>query len=190
MKPSINPIKNGPLHVDGVTQIQRNGEMQSVDGPLFLCRCGQSQNKPYCDGSHNRVGFDDSRPENPDDERLSFKQARLTVYENVAICCHAGHCPKGQPDQWNLTDVGAMINIVRSCPSGALSYALDDIEHRDVDRETKLIVDDLSPIKVEGGIELRNTTWGDGASQEHYALCTCGQSKMKPFCDGSHDSLA
>ncbi len=187
MKPSINPIENGPLKVEGVQRMHRNGEEQTVDDPMFLCRCGQSQNKPHCDGSHAKVNFDDSRPDNPNDQRLTFRKGRLTVYENVAICCHAGNCPKGQPDQWDMNDVGAMINTVRACPSGALSYALDDLEHRDVDRPHKLIVDDLKPIKVEGGIELRGTSWGEGASKEHYALCTCGQSKMKPFCDGSHN---
>ena len=80
-----------------------------------------------------------------------------------------------------------IIEVVKSCPSGALSYALDDAEHRDTAREAKLIVDDLSPIRVEGGIELEAARWGEGASREHYALCTCGQSRMKPFCDGSHD---
>jgi CDGSH-type Zn-finger protein len=187
MKPSIKPIKNGPLQVSGITSIERNGQTQTVEGPVFLCRCGQSANKPYCDGSHAKVGFDDARPDNPDDRRLTFKKDRLTVYENVAICCHAGHCPKGQPDQWDLDDVDGIINIVKSCPSGALSYALDDTEHRDTERGAKLIVDDLSPVKAEGGIELQAVSWGEGASREHYALCTCGRSGMKPFCDGSHD---
>ncbi|MGJ8677019.1 MAG: glutamate synthase-related protein [Akkermansiaceae bacterium] len=45
------------------------------------------------------------------------------------------------------------------------------------------------PLEIEGGIELHNTEWGEGASREHYALCRCGASKMKPFCDGTHDEV-
>ncbi|MDB4265516.1 glutamate synthase-related protein [bacterium] len=45
------------------------------------------------------------------------------------------------------------------------------------------------PLEIEGGIDLHNTSWGEGASKEHFALCRCGASKMKPFCDGSHDKV-
>ena len=37
-----------------------------------------------------------------------------------------------------------------------------------------------------GGVDLLQVEWGDGASKEHYALCRCGASKNKPFCDGTH----
>ena len=39
---------------------------------------------------------------------------------------------------------------------------------------------------VVGGIALACETWGREASREHYALCRCGKSKRKPFCDGAH----
>ncbi|MBC5823419.1 MAG: CDGSH iron-sulfur domain-containing protein [Candidatus Eremiobacteraeota bacterium] len=42
------------------------------------------------------------------------------------------------------------------------------------------------PYRITGGADLKDDTWGEGASREHYALCRCGHSKNKPFCDGSH----
>jgi 3-phenylpropionate/trans-cinnamate dioxygenase ferredoxin subunit len=59
----ITVSRNGSLKVEGNVQLvdPDGNELPTRDGlPFFLCRCGQSQNKPFCDGSHNRVGFDGS----------------------------------------------------------------------------------------------------------------------------------
>lgn len=50
---------NGPLHFDGVVEISGEGHEGSARflGP-WLCRCGASKNKPFCDGSHKEIGFE------------------------------------------------------------------------------------------------------------------------------------
>jgi CDGSH iron-sulfur domain-containing protein 3 len=51
---------NGPIVIEGdeVTVVDWNGqEYQIVKRPVALCRCGQSGNKPFCDGSHKTCGF-------------------------------------------------------------------------------------------------------------------------------------
>lgn len=54
----IEPIRNGPLHVSGNLEvITGTGKTVNRVTECWLCRCGQSANKPYCDGSHKRVGF-------------------------------------------------------------------------------------------------------------------------------------
>jgi uncharacterized Fe-S cluster protein YjdI/CDGSH-type Zn-finger protein len=54
----INPRPNGPLFVRGPIRIvDRDGETIREDTRLALCRCGHSENKPFCDGSHRLVGF-------------------------------------------------------------------------------------------------------------------------------------
>ena len=56
---SIQPSDNGPLLVKGpVHLVDSAGNEFRIDARnIALCRCGASQNKPFCDGSHARVGF-------------------------------------------------------------------------------------------------------------------------------------
>lgn len=52
---------NGPLRVSGDFVIRDgNGREFDLSGrnTISLCRCGHSENKPFCDGSHKRIGFD------------------------------------------------------------------------------------------------------------------------------------
>ena len=61
--PSIHPIVDGPYRVRGAVQvIGVDGEPYEVRERQTLCRCGQSQNKPFCDGSHWYAGFRDPAP--------------------------------------------------------------------------------------------------------------------------------
>jgi hypothetical protein len=81
-----------------------------------------------------------------------------------------------------------IIETIRKCPSGALSYSIDGVEYRDDKTRTpKVAVSKNGPYLVTGGIELAGVeNWAEGASKEHYTLCRCGASKNKPFCDGMH----
>jgi uncharacterized Fe-S cluster protein YjdI len=55
---TISPQPNGPLYVRGrVRIVGAHGEVVREDTRIALCRCGHSENKPFCDGSHRRVGF-------------------------------------------------------------------------------------------------------------------------------------
>lgn len=54
----VQPVNNGPLHVSGNLEvITGTGRTINRVTECWLCRCGHSGNKPYCDGSHKRVGF-------------------------------------------------------------------------------------------------------------------------------------
>jgi CDGSH-type Zn-finger protein len=55
---TINARPNGPLYVRGHVQITgTGGQLIREDTRVALCRCGHSENKPFCDGSHRRAGF-------------------------------------------------------------------------------------------------------------------------------------
>ena len=56
---SITPYVNGPLEVKGPVRVNASDgtEIRSADS-VYLCRCGASANKPFCDGSHKRIGFE------------------------------------------------------------------------------------------------------------------------------------
>jgi CDGSH-type Zn-finger protein/uncharacterized Fe-S cluster protein YjdI len=54
----VTPIRNGPLMVEGSLEIcSASGRTISREQRTSLCRCGQSANKPFCDGTHNKIGF-------------------------------------------------------------------------------------------------------------------------------------
>ena len=55
---SIEPRLDGPLIVKGGAQcVNSRGEALAAKDPFFLCRCGGSANKPFCDGTHKKNGF-------------------------------------------------------------------------------------------------------------------------------------
>jgi CDGSH-type Zn-finger protein/uncharacterized Fe-S cluster protein YjdI len=55
---SVKPLKDGPLRLDGnLTMYAASGRAAWRGDSLFLCRCGASNNKPFCDGSHRAAGF-------------------------------------------------------------------------------------------------------------------------------------
>jgi len=54
----IEPRENGPLRVQGVKEFRNSrGEAITTEETFFLCRCGASQNKPFCDGTHKKIGI-------------------------------------------------------------------------------------------------------------------------------------
>lgn len=60
----IRPVPNGPLGLVGPVEVtDANGGRIGRGKKVFLCRCGQSSNKPFCDGSHKEAGFRAPAPE-------------------------------------------------------------------------------------------------------------------------------
>jgi CDGSH-type Zn-finger protein len=57
---TITVKANGSLQVKGATIIGADGVVITTEESVFLCRCGHSQNKPFCDGAHRAAGFEDS----------------------------------------------------------------------------------------------------------------------------------
>ena len=56
-KITLSLIKNGPISFRGRLRLHNNLGQECVKQRGSLCRCGQSANKPFCDGSHEKVGF-------------------------------------------------------------------------------------------------------------------------------------
>ena len=55
----IKAIRNGPLEVAGPVELtdSSGAPRETSEDPIYLCRCGQSADKPFCDGTHKKVGF-------------------------------------------------------------------------------------------------------------------------------------
>ncbi len=203
-KPKNACLPNGPYYLLNelapkvISNIQNSrGEPCSTIPGVALCRCGGSNNKPFCDGTHGRIGFTDGKQtDGALDKRMDYVGKKITIHDNRGICAHAGHCTNNLAAVFKLnkepwidpdgTSVEEIIDTIRKCPSGALSYTIDGVEHRDQDRATMVTVTKDGPYAVTGGIELVQHLQGEEASAEHYTLCRCGGSKNKPFCDGTH----
>ena len=199
MSPKIECLKNGPLIVDGLANLTRIGTetVYETKKRIALCRCGESGNKPFCDGTHAAAGFEDEKdPDRTADRRQSYAGERITIHDNRGICAHAGICTdrlasvfRHKQEPWIVPDgapVEEIVEIVRACPSGALSYAIEGVEKRVDAGEPRILVAPKGPYAVKGAVELVGVEWGEGAQRDCYDLCRCGQSKNKPFCDGSH----
>lgn len=197
-KPTITPRPNGPLLVKGLQHLRNSkGERLETRPTLALCRCGHSANKPFCDGTHSRVGFTDAYEADGSADRVDeYKGPELTILDNRFLCAHVGACSDGLPEvfryqqePWIVPDAAEaerIREVIARCPSGALAYAQGGREVRAGEREPAVTVSKNGPYHVVGAIALATDAWGQGASREHYALCRCGKSKRKPFCDGSH----
>lgn len=64
-EPKITVNPDGSLKIEGDVLLQdhEGNVIETREGkPYFLCRCGQSTRKPFCDGTHNRIDFDGSFP--------------------------------------------------------------------------------------------------------------------------------
>jgi hypothetical protein len=83
-------------------------------------------------------------------------------------------------------DAQETIRVIRTCPSGALSYTNDGVLSKDWDHEQGIILSKDGPYDVQGYVELEDPDGNTPESKEHYTLCRCGHSKNKPFCSGQH----
>ncbi len=196
---TIRPEINGPYIVRNLRKLTNSkGETLAVRPIVALCRCGGSKIKPYCDGTHAAIGFDSAKsatPRAPDHlDRHDGKE--VSVLDNRGTCCHFGNCTDHLPTVFHedgnvfITPDGdapeKIIDIVRACPSGALGFIRDGVTYSGEEREQEIYVAENASYYVRGGIELEGEPMNQGANREHYALCRCGQSKNKPFCDGTH----
>lgn len=193
----IRASKNGPYVVSGLKHLTESvGTLiEQNQQAVALCRCGQSANKPFCDGTHGKVGFSDEKLEGRQ-PRLSeaYVGKEITIHDDRGICAHAGYCTGGLPkvfrmrtEPWIDPDaetVEAIIDTIKKCPSGALSYSIDGIKYDQYSDEPGIVVTEDGPYVVKGTIELMVEDQPE--SKEHYALCRCGHSKNKPYCNGQH----
>lgn len=196
MKYSIKPLTDGSLEVlFDKNVIFYDGALVDVKSGAHLCRCGHSQNKPFCDGAHLKVGFV-SQKEIESEKIQTYKGNEITIHFNRSICAGAGKCVDGLPEvfrsgseeSWIFPNEGTIekiIQTVKSCPSGALTYEIHNQIAIDQRVTPKLEIIKNGPYVVEGFTLLACDT-PTNASKSKYTLCRCGHSQNKPYCDYSH----
>ncbi|MEZ5777240.1 MAG: CDGSH iron-sulfur domain-containing protein [Paracoccaceae bacterium] len=196
-KVTIEPRENGPLVVKGLDALKGpDGQALEVKPVVALCRCGGSQNKPFCDGSHAKNGFVDSGGTPAGRNRvIDYAGAAVTVTFNPLVCAHAAECARIAPNvfnsaekPWIQPDKGTRTEIeevIAHCPSGALALRLDDdLTHLVAERARIEVMRD-GPYFVHDA-EIATPHPGEATTPRKYVLCRCGKSGIKPYCDGSH----
>lgn len=194
----IEARDSGPYIISNVSDFKTSrAESVKTARTMVLCRCGKSGSKPHCDGTHTKIDFRTSKIEGRQPDRVDdYVGKEITIHDNRGVCSHAGYCTDNLPSVWRMrtepwidpdgASVEEIIRVIGMCPSGALSYTLNNIKHDAVEREPGINLSKDGPYCVEGGIGLEDYNGSTPELNEHYALCRCGGSKNKPFCDGTH----
>ena len=167
-----------------------------------LCRCGQSSDKPFCDDTHKKVRFDGTETADRQpylDQAEVFEGPTMLLMDAESLCAFARFCdPKGRV--WNLvrqTDDPEARQLVEyqsgHCPGGRL-VAADRETGKTLEPEFEPslgLIEDTArgvsgPIWVRGGVPIVSADGNLYEVRNRVALCRCGRSANRPFCNGSH----
>ena len=167
-----------------------------------LCRCGHSQHKPFCDGTHVEVFFDGTETASREPylahvDETSGPEMELT--DAPLLCASARFCDRdgGVWDRTRQSDdpqsKAVALNEVWNCPAGRL--ALWDKEGNPIEPDfapSIVLAEDpylgvRGPLWVHGGIPIESANGAPYERRNRVTLCRCGHSTNKPFCDGKHE---
>lgn len=218
----IQIMKDGPYLVHGRPEIRQEfilpndrgnsweyGSGRTFTGndgrrPVALCRCGHSEDAPFCDGMHRKVGFDGTETATHAsilDGAKQYPGPNYILLDNEAYCAFARFCDAfGQV--WNLVAEGEQLSdelCIREtfhCPSGRLMIRKRDdaslLEPR-LEQAIGVLEDPAigcsGPLYVKGGIRVESAMGKSYEVRNRQTLCRCGMSSNKPFCNGAHASV-
>ena len=216
-RPGVEITDNGPYHVTGHLPLGRTtigvdadgnsvewvaGDEYPSEGEYWLCRCGHSGSKPFCDGTHAKIGFDGTETASREpylQQAKALKGPGYTLTDAPALCASARFCdPNGTV--WKqihqADDPQVRENLVRQtcdCPSGRLvlwdnasGKALEPGFEPSVVSIADPAEDCLGPLWVRGGVQVKAADGFNYEVRNRMTLCRCGASNNKPFCDGMH----
>ena len=135
------------------------------------------------------------------DKTKEYSNGEVTIVWKPDICIHSELCVKGLPGVFDpnarpwINAAGAstqaIVDQVKKCPSGALSYYMNDEKGKEVEVEAERIVEVMpnGPLMVYGNIKLKHSDGTETKQNRVSAFCRCGASGNKPFCDGSHKKI-
>ncbi len=128
-----------------------------------------------------------------------YTNDKIVVCWEPEKCIHSRNCVKGLPEvfdrskrPWiNMSGASSeeIMKVIDRCPSGALSYRKAGVEASSPDSSASIKVLKKGPLLVEGSCRLIDRDGKEIESCGPFALCRCGGSKKKPFCDGTHAEI-
>lgn len=129
--------------------------------------------------------------------KKKYSNGEMTILWQPGKCIHAAACVKALPKVFNPkirpwikmenAETEAIKHAVSQCPSGALSYSMDDASNEEAAAlETKVEVLENGPLLVYGTLEVTDKDGNKETKNKTTAFCRCGASQNKPYCDGAH----
>lgn len=129
-----------------------------------------------------------------------YSNGEITVVWKPDVCIHSAICFKGLPRVFNpnnrpwVTIEGsnseAIMQQIDKCPSGALSYFKNETPSNTVtEKETIVEVAKNGPVLIYGNIKIKDANGAETTRNKVTALCRCGASNNKPYCDGTHAKI-
>lgn len=166
-----------------------------------LCRCGLSTNPPFCDGAHGE-GFDGtevaSREPYATRATKRVEGSTMTLLDD-GRCAYARFCHLPKGSIWDLTRADHVGNnreealrAAAECPTGRFVFLDKEGNELGEDPEPEIIILHDVKRRASSGIFVRGHIIIEAADGTEYeprrqvALCRCGRSKEKPFCDAEH----
>lgn len=213
-KPKINIIKNGPYVVTGNVPlyekiiVPKGKRYEFKAGRVFpqtqeyaLCRCGKSKNLPFCDGSHEKAGFIGTETASNDryEERAELLEGPDINLLDDHRCAFARFCHREEGNVWELTENSGdpkhkeeAVKAASDCPAGRLTAI--DKTGKAIEPEYEPSIDIIQDpenevsagIFVKGNIPIESADGHIYEIRNRAALCRCGKSRNKPFCDATH----
>ncbi|MDA4137350.1 MAG: CDGSH iron-sulfur domain-containing protein [Thaumarchaeota archaeon] len=190
---------------EGLSWNLKSAKTFKTEDDYRLCRCGHSKTKPFCDDSHAKIRFDgkETATRKPYERQADiFDGATMTLSDAEQLCAFSRFCDPGGKI-WGLMgqtdDPDARKLAIREenhCLSGRLVLH-DKKTGEDIEPKLKPsigIVEDPAlgcsgPLYVQGGIRVESEDGTPYEIRNRVALCRCGASVNKPFCNGSHASI-
>lgn len=132
---------------------------------------------------------------------LKYSNKEITILWKPNLCIHSTNCWKGLLAVFNpslkpwINAYGAktekIIDQVCKCPSGALSYVLNEEKESTSKEHIESIehvveVTENGPLLIYGTIKVKDSEGNETVKNKTTAFCRCGGSKNKPYCDGTH----
>jgi CDGSH-type Zn-finger protein/uncharacterized Fe-S cluster protein YjdI len=133
-----------------------------------------------------------------DKKVFRFAGEKVDALWDGRLCIHVGECTRAKGglfesgrDPWGKPDEGEadyVAEVVRRCPSGALWVERKDGGAAEsAPDENVAVIANNGPIYLSGDLDIDGAVDDMPAVRYRAALCRCGDSKNKPFCDNSHE---
>ncbi|MDP4115106.1 MAG: (4Fe-4S)-binding protein [Bacteroidota bacterium] len=130
-----------------------------------------------------------------------YTNGEVTVVWKPKSCIHSTFCWRGLPEVFNPSKrpwvmpenstTKRIIEQVEKCPSGALSYYINDgsVTKKEIKSEHMVEVTPNGPLLIYGDITVKDKEGNKANKEGVTSFCRCGGSCSKPYCDGTHKRI-